>query len=140
MADQVEILGVTTQNFDICPTAGEVFEKIKLEVSDMSTRDTHYVMEAMSVLDEMLGIEKTVVEKGKTSTKEITDMLSLNNDLLYYMGALDDTFSDITVENFEFTPMHIKQVMLPRNDINSAFLEEEEIKECIVELRLEDAT
>ena len=139
MAEQVEILGVTTQNFDICPTAGEIFEKIKLHIDDLSTRDTHYVREAMSILDEMLGIEKAVVEKGKTSTKEITNMLLLNNDLLYHIGLLSDSFSDVFVEDFEFTPMHIKQVMLPKNDINPAFFEEE-TKECIVELRLDDAT
>ena len=32
---QVEILDTTTENLDICPTAVEVFEKIKTRVDDL---------------------------------------------------------------------------------------------------------
>jgi hypothetical protein len=135
---QVEILDTTTENFDICPTAVEVFEKIKTRVDDLSTRDTRYVIEALTTLDDMLGIEKKVVSKGTVSNAEITEMLALNNNLLFLAGLLSDSIQDLFIEDFEFTTMHIKQVMQPSQDINPS-VREEEIKECIVEIKLDHA-
>ena len=136
---QVEILDTTTENFDICPTAVEVFEKvIKTRVDDLSTRDTRYVMEALETLDEMLGIEKTVISKGTVNNAEITRMLILNNNLLFLAGLLSDSIQNLFIEDFEFTAMHIKQAMQPSQDINPS-AREEEIKECIVEIKLDNA-
>ena len=97
---QVEILDTTTENFDICPTAVEVFEKIKTRVDDLSTRDTRYVIEALTTLDDMLGIEKKVVSKGTVSNAEITEMLALNNNLLFLAGLLSDSIQDLFIEDF----------------------------------------
>ena len=86
----------------------------------------------------MLGIEKKVVSKGTVSNAEITEMLALNNNLLFLAGLLSDSIQDLFIEDFEFTTMHIKQVMQPSQDINPS-VREEEIKECIVEIKLDHA-
>lgn len=122
MDNQVEILNYATKHFDICPAAVMAFNKLKLQIVDMAKKDRDYVLAALQVMDQMLGLEKTVVQRGVSSDEEKDQMLELNNTLLFHVGLISRN-NESMLEDFEFTVMHIKQVMSPSMKINPAFEE-----------------
>lgn len=84
----MNVLGFTTRNFDICPVALSLFTHLVSMPMDEET--TGMVRSAAQVLDNIFRIEKEVIEKNETSLPEYNEALLLAKDFLDIMEEISE--------------------------------------------------
>ena len=71
-ADQFSYAGMTTRNFDICPSALEAFT---MNAEEGEIEDTEEFIDAVKAVDRYLGFEKEIVDQG-FATSDDADLMS----------------------------------------------------------------
>jgi hypothetical protein len=122
MENQVEIMGYTTKNFDICMSAVIVFTKLKGMIPDMSKQSRDDVLAAIRYQDSMFGIEKALYEIGsmEVDMEQVEEAVMLSHLVTYAMGMVSAEMDIDIIDEFDYLPMHIEQIRHPYKKINPA--------------------
>lgn len=122
MENQVELMGYTTKNFDICMGAVQAFTKLKAMIPDMSKQSREDVLSAMKYQDAMFGIEKALYEIGSTEVDmdQVEEAVMLSHMITYAIGMVSAELDMEIVDMFDYLPMHIEQIRHPYKKINPA--------------------
>lgn len=122
MENQVELMGFTTKNFDICMGAVQAFTKLKAMIPDMSKQSREDVLSAMKYQDAMFGIEKALYEIGSTEVDmdQVEEAVMLSHMTTYAIGMVSAELDMEIVDMFDYLPMHIEQIRHPYKKINPA--------------------
>lgn len=122
MENQVELMGYTTKNFDICMGAVQAFTKLKAMIPDMSKQSREDVLSAMKYQDAMFGIEKALYEIGSTEVdmEQVEEAVMLSHMTTYAIGMVSAELDMEIVDMFDYIPMHIEQIRHPYKKINPA--------------------
>tara|TARA_B100001939_G_C16939625_1_gene617766 strand:+ start:1871 stop:2725 length:855 start_codon:yes stop_codon:yes gene_type:complete len=122
MENQVELMGYTTKNFDICMGAVQAFTKLKAMIPDMSKQSREDVLSAMKYQDAMFGIEKALYEIGSTEVDmdQVEEAVMLSHMTTYAIGMVSAELDMEIVDMFDYLPMHIEQIRHPYKKINPA--------------------
>jgi hypothetical protein len=122
MENQVELMGYTTKNFDICMGAVQAFTKLKAMIPDMSKQSREDVLSAMKYQDAMFGIEKALYEIGSTEVdmEQVEEAVMLSHMTTYAIGMVSAELDMEIVDMFDYLPMHIEQIRHPYKKINPA--------------------
>lgn len=122
MENQVEIMGYTTKNFDICMGAVQAFTKLKGMIPDMSKQSRDDVLAAIRYQDSMFGIEKALYEIGSTEVdmEQVEEAVMLSHLVTYAMGMVSAEMDIDIIDEFDYLPMHIEQIRHPYKKINPA--------------------
>lgn len=142
MENQVELMGYTTKNFDICMGAVQAFTKLKAMIPDMSKQSREDVLSAMKYQDAMFGIEKALYEIGSTEVDmdQVEEAVMLSHMTTYAIGMVSAELDMEIVDMFDYLPMHIEQIRHPYKKINPALPDKavEEKKKMYGEFRTMD--
>ena len=107
--DQVEFEGHNTQNFDLCPGAVKAFKKI--QGMDLDSGQKEIALSALKDTDDLLGLEKNVLESESTSKDQIVEALRLARAVAHSVGALSEDIGEDLSSDFEFLDMHIEKIV-----------------------------
>jgi len=114
--ENMKVFSYETQNFDICKSAGVLFNKlIQLLNAQSKSNDefqankTHIVM-AAKYLDEFLGIEKQVVKQDASSAMDMKRALELSNLFSLKIGVVGGRAKIDVSKELGFLPMHFQQI------------------------------
>ena len=142
MENQVEIMGYTTKNFDICMSAVIVFTKLKGMIPDMSKQSRDDVLAAIRYQDSMFGIEKALYEIGsmEVDMEQVEEAVMLSHLVTYAMGMVSAEMDIDIIDEFDYLPMHIEQIRHPYKKINPALPDKvvDEVKTMYGELTTMD--
>jgi hypothetical protein len=105
--EQVEFHGESTENFDLCPGAVKAFNSLKEKVDDDSK---DLAVEALRETDELLGVEKTVLEADAATLDEFKKVVELAQNISYKAGVLSEALDEDLTGEFEFLKMHVEKV------------------------------
>jgi len=105
--EQVEFHGESTENFDLCPGAVKAFSSLEKKVDDDS-RDL--ALEALRETDELLGIEKNVLDADAATLDEFKKVVELAQNVSYKAGVLSKALDEDLTDEFEFLNMHVEKV------------------------------
>lgn len=106
--DQSTVAGYTSSNFDICPSAISVFNKLGAKVTSDS-KDS--IIETMISTDEFLGIEKKVIEEESASIDDIEEMVNAMQTAHYFAGETGEILGEDLTDDFAFSTGHLITVM-----------------------------
>tara|TARA_B100000131_G_C18007373_1_gene569033 strand:+ start:159 stop:686 length:528 start_codon:yes stop_codon:yes gene_type:complete len=105
---QVTFGDYTTENFDLCPGAVDVFSK--LIDMDLEEDALDIAIAATKATDELLGIERVVLERDSASEDNMKEALVLARTIAHYAGILS-TMLDLDLgPDFEFVDMHVEKI------------------------------
>jgi hypothetical protein len=116
--EQVEFADHVTENFDLCPGAVKAFTMLS-EISgehedavSSASGDTYeeLTLGAMGATDDLLGIERVVLEEKQSSAEQLTEALELSRTASYFTGMLSEVIGQELGANFEFLDMHVKVI------------------------------
>jgi len=116
--EQVEFGDWQTENFDLCPGAVKAFEALSEmhgeheDATSSVSGDTYeeLVVAAMGATDDLLGLEKEVLESKSSSQEQLEKTLELARTISHYIGVLSEVTSKQLDSNFEFLDMHVKVI------------------------------
>ena len=105
--EQVDFHGKTTENFDLCPGAVNAFSNLDEKINEDSE---DIALEALEQTDELLGVEKKVIESGSASLEEFKKVVELAQSVSYRAGVISKILDTDLSDDFAFLNMHIEKV------------------------------
>ena len=105
--EQVEFHGESTENFDLCPGAVKAFNSLEDKVDDDSK---DIALEALRQTDELLGIERGVIESEEATPEVLKNVSELALSVTYKAGVLSQKIDTDLSDDFAFLNMHIEKV------------------------------
>ena len=105
--EQIEFHGESTENFDLCPGAVKAFNSLEDKV-DNDSKDI--ALEALKQTDELLGMERGVIESETTTLEELKNVSELALSVVYKAGVLSQKIDTDLSDDFAFLNMHIEKV------------------------------
>ena len=105
--EQIEFHGETTENFDLCPGAVNAFSNLDEKI-DEDSKDA--ALEALKQTDELLGLERKVIESGSASLEEFKKVVELAQNVSYKAGVISKTLDTDLSDDFAFLSMHVEKV------------------------------
>jgi len=85
--EQIDVLGYTTRNFDMCPGAIDLFTHLTSMPMDEDTKGM--VRSAAQIADNIFEVEREVLVQGYSTEEEITMAKILVDDFKDLMGEID---------------------------------------------------
>jgi len=108
----ITVSGYKTKNFDICPGSVAAFRKIEEYISgirDPELRES--VTKAVKKTDQFLGLEKTLLERGKADPNDIERMIQIYGQVAYLVGCIAEKLGRSLRNEFIFAVDHIAKVL-----------------------------
>jgi hypothetical protein len=107
--EQVEFHGENTEHFDMCPGAVKAFNMLEEKVEDDDgSKDVS--LGALRSTDELLGLEKGVLESKSATQEDLKKAIELSHDVVYKAGVLSQKLDTDLSNDFGFLGMHIEAV------------------------------
>lgn len=107
--EQIEFHGENTEHFDMCPGAVKAFNMLEEKVEDDNgSKDVS--LDALKSTDELLGLEKGVLESKSATQEDLKKALELSHDVAYKAGNLSQKLDTDLSDDFGFLGMHVEVV------------------------------
>jgi hypothetical protein len=103
---EVNVLGYHTKNFDLCPTAFQLFTHLVSMPMDDDTKGM--LRSAAQIADNVFHLEKLVMEKKSVTPHELEEAMILVDDFKDLMGEIDEEVG--MPHDVSFMDGHIKTI------------------------------
>jgi hypothetical protein len=103
---EVNVLGYHTKNFDLCPTAFQLFTHLVSMPMDDDTKGM--LRSAAQIADNVFHLEKLVMEKKSVTPHELEEAILLVDDFKDLMGEIDEEVG--MPHDVSFMDGHIKTI------------------------------
>jgi hypothetical protein len=103
---EVNVLGYHTKNFDLCPTAFQLFTHLVSMPMDDDTKGM--LRSAAQIADNVFHLEKLVMEKKSVTPHELEEAMILVDDFKDLMGEIDEEVG--MTHDTSFMNQHIQAI------------------------------